>query len=170
MDRPEFPDSYILGPVLAHSQPTTMGNKTNEIRPYGGRGQQDGQGQPPPQQPQPKRGARAMPYAITAATNDGNEPSFPPGAMGLDSWASIQLLHRTPSAESALWDDELALAWGTCKCNHTVGKKGIPLCEVEKTPEGSNIDLLPLGELCERGCKYIHEGKTRASSHRKEDR
>ena len=84
----------------------------------------------------------------------GKSSTFPAGAMGLDSWASVQLVHRDSSKDSASWTDELALAWGSCKCRHTEGKKGIPLCEVEKVQGADNIDLLPLGVLGKRGCSY----------------
>ena len=73
--------------------------------------------------------------------------TFPEGAVGLDSWANVYMIHEEPSDESKKWKGQLNLAWGLCACETSEGTKGIPTCKVEKRQGGENIDLLPLGWL-----------------------
>ena len=92
--------------------------------------------------------------AKSAAATGAHSDTFPPGAVGLDSWANVYLRHQDPSEATKKWKDSLRLAWGQCACETCQGPKGIPLCKVEKRPGEDNIDLLPLGWLWTRGCDY----------------
>ena len=84
------------------------------------------------------------------AAND----QLPDGAVGLDSWAYVYLIHRDLDTSDKVGTDTLVLASGSCPCYNYIGHKGIPTCRVGRQPEGDNIDLLPLGWLCSRGCDH----------------
>ena len=44
------------------------------------------------------------------------EPANPKGAIGLDSWANVHLIHQGAHKKNQGYDCSLSLAHGECKC------------------------------------------------------
>eukprot|EP00959_Pyramimonas_sp_CCMP1952_P060643 1266557-Pyramimonas_sp.AAC.1 len=70
------------------------------------------------------KGPGSTSKSCIAAAAGPEADKFPLGAVGLDSWANVHLVHQEPSKETSSWTDSLKLAWGSCPCQTGQGPKG----------------------------------------------